>query len=203
MNRNVCFFIYFIFLVLTARDIFSKWNESLEKATKGRGGAGASPDGAVVGGVNAEPQEDLLDDELGAPKKSIPSMSFQSTGDPSSTPTIKITYCYSCGYAKAFEEYSKMLMSRFPTINVIGGHHNPGFLRSALSQILSYGKLTLIFVLVVGIDPFVMAGQPAPRVWTWMKEHKVSFLFKKLNLYFIAFLLDKRVHDSVLPDQHL
>lgn len=146
MDRNVFFFVFVFFVALTARDIIFKWNQSVEKAP--------TPNAAVA---------DIV-------QKEIPSLSFGAT---QTGPTVKVQYCYSCGYAQAFEEYRRMINERFPSINVVGSNYNPSFIKSKLVQVISIAKMVVIGLMLANINPFGYYGMATPRFWTWMTDHKV------------------------------
>lgn len=148
MDKNVCFFVYVLFVILTARDIIWKMNQSIEKV--------ANPSASSLGG-----------DEI---QKEIPAMAHRMN---QAEPTVKILYCYSCGYARAFEEFNKLITAKYPSFNVIGSNYNPGFLKNSIAQLLLVGKIAVIFMLMSNINPFEQLGQVTPRVWNWMREHKV------------------------------
>ena len=150
MNRNVCFYVFLFFVILTARDIFVKlYQPQAEKAPAN------------------------VADNI---QKEIPSMSFRAT---QSGPTIKVLYCYSCGYQQAFEEYRRMINDRFPALNVIGSNYNPGFLKHKLVQMISVAKLAIIGLLLFSTNPFPYFGVNTPRMWHWMSEHKVTSLWAR------------------------
>lgn len=147
MDRNVCFFVFVIFVVFTARDIFFKWNESPEENNQ------------------MNPADNVI-------KKEIPSISLRSA---QTGPTVKILYCYACGYQRAFEEYMKLINSKYPDINVVGSNYNPSFLKSQLAQIIFILKIGVIGILLLNINLFNYFGMNTPQVWEWMKDHKVIF----------------------------
>lgn len=164
MDRNVCFFVFLLFVIFTARDIVFKWNQSPEKAAH----------------VNAA--ENV--------QKEIPSMSFRST---QTGPTIKVLYCYSCGYQQAFEEYRRMINERFPSINVVGNNYNPSFVKSKLVQVVSIAKMVVIGLLLANMNPFQHFGVNTPRVWNWMGEHK---LYACLMTFFLSNTVESQLMAS-------
>lgn len=143
MEKTILAIIFFIFVSLTARDLFFK-------------GSSASDDGGSYG-----PNGDI--------KKSIPSMKIK----PSTGPTLKILYCYSCGYRRAFEEYSQLIHQRFPNINIIGDNYTPGFFRHKTVQFITLAKLAIIAMVIANINPFTSLGMNTPQFWFWMTQHKV------------------------------
>ena len=146
MDRNVCFVIFFVFTILTARDMIYKWGEAAEQ----------------------NPADTNQVDNV---QKEIPNMSFRQS---SNGPTIKVLYCYSCGYQQAFDEYQRMINERFPSITVIGSNYSPGFIKSKLVQFFSLSKMIVIGLLMTNVNPFAHFGVNTPRIWIWMTEHKVK-----------------------------
>ncbi|KAF7492468.1 Putative thioredoxin reductase-like selenoprotein T protein [Sarcoptes scabiei] len=143
MDRNICFIVFVIFVVYTARDLFYKFQPSSSKS---------------------------MNDFEGNIKKEIPAMNFRTV---QSGPTIKFLYCYSCGYQRAFEEYRKMILDQFPEINVIGNNYNPSYIKSRLVQLISTAKMIIIALLITNISPFTYFGVNTPQFWLWMREHKL------------------------------
>ncbi|KAH7644152.1 rdx domain containing protein [Dermatophagoides farinae] len=124
-------------------------------------------------------------DAIDSVKKEIPSMSFRQQ-----RPTIKILYCYSCGYQRAFEEYRKMIMDQFPDLTVIGSNYNPSFLKSKLAQLISITKMIAIALLVANVNPFAYFGLQTPHFWEWMREHK---LYACMMTFFLANTLESQL----------
>lgn len=127
-------------------------------------------------------------DAIDSVKKEIPSMSFRQQ-----RPTIKILYCYSCGYQRAFEEYRKMIMDQFPDLTVIGSNYNPSFLKSKLAQLISITKMIAIALLVANVNPFAYFGLQTPHFWEWMREHK---LYACMMTFFLANTLESQLMSS-------
>lgn len=180
MSRKVCFIVFFIFVVYTARDLFTN---SLAKSSQSDG---------------ADPI-----------KKEIPSMSFKSL---QMGPTIEILYCYSCGYQRAFEDYRKVIMDHFPSLNVIGNNYNPSFVKSKLAQIISISKMIVIILLMANINPFNYFGVNTPQFWDWMRNHKVFrryfYIFnQKKNklkiIFFLQFHTGICLFDDIFPIKHI
>lgn len=43
-------------------------------------------------------------------------------------------YSYSCGYRKAFDEYSTIIQQKYPEINVYGGNYEPSSFHMYLAK---------------------------------------------------------------------
>ena len=143
MENNVFLIIFLVFVGFTARDLMLGWSQN--------GAADASDEDMPV-------------------KKEIPSMTFKPQPN---GPTLKILYCYSCGYRRAFDEYSTLIRERFPDLNIVGDNYTPGMGRNKLVQLISVLKLTLMALLISNINPFTHLGMNTPRIWFWMTQHKV------------------------------
>lgn len=143
MENNVYMVIFLVFVGFTARDLMLGWSQN--------SGADASDEDLPV-------------------KKEIPSMTFKAQPN---GPTLKILYCYSCGYRRAFEEYSTLIRERFPDLNIVGDNYTPGMGRNKLVQLISVFKLALMALLISNINPFTHFGMNTPRIWFWMTQHKV------------------------------
>lgn len=127
-------------------------------------------------------------DAIDSVKKEIPSMSFRQQ-----MPTIKILYCYSCGYQRAFDEYRKMIMDQFPDLTVIGSNYNPSFLKSKLAQLISITKMIVIALLVANVNPFAYFGLQTPQFWEWMRQHK---LYACMMTFFLSNTLESQLMSS-------
>jgi len=117
-------------------------------------------------------------------------MSFRSA---QSGPTIKVLYCYSCGYQQAFDEYKRMINERFPNINIVGNNYNPSFIKNKLVQVISISKMIVIGLLLANINPFQHFGANTPRVWFWMGEHK---LYACLMTFFLSNTIESQLMSS-------
>ncbi|KAL3311351.1 hypothetical protein Ciccas_010067 [Cichlidogyrus casuarinus] len=74
-------------------------------------------------------------------------------------------------------EMSRVVSQRYPFIQIEGEPYPAPKWRTFLASILSWIKLALIIITVVGVDPFSMAGLPTPSFMSYAQENKISFCF--------------------------
>lgn len=101
---------------------------------------------------------------------------FNSVGPLSSgsVPTIKVLYCHSCGYRQAFEDLARKLTVQFPTLNVVGEYHKPGWIRSQVANLVFLLKIGFFVMLYTRFDPFNYFRMETPRFWNTILENKVA-----------------------------
>uniref|UniRef100_A0A915J6U8 Selenoprotein T n=1 Tax=Romanomermis culicivorax TaxID=13658 RepID=A0A915J6U8_ROMCU len=51
---------------------------------------------------------------------------------------------FSCGYKQAFDEFSKIVVDRYPSIRIEGQNYAPSYARALIAQLLTYSKIALI-----------------------------------------------------------
>lgn len=117
-------------------------------------------------------------------KKQIPETQFSNI---IIGPAIRISYCYSCGYRRAFEDYSRVIKERYPQITVVGENHTPNFIRLAIAQTLSFGKFVVIGLIVSNINPFSYFGMITPTYWNMLAQHR---LYGSMMIFFICNTLE-------------
>lgn len=155
IEQNVFSIIFGIFMIFTVRDVIY------------------SPKAASSGEVGRSGGEHLHHDPLGGVPGSLGVGS--SIGTPTSTPSIRIEYCQSCGYRQAFEDISKMLLTQYgETLRVEGDLHKPGGLTSFLGNFLYFAKFAIIAMIYKDINPFTYFQLETPSIWTYMQSNKVS-----------------------------
>jgi selT/selW/selH-like putative selenoprotein len=98
-------------------------------------------------------------------------------------PTVKVLYCHSCGYRKAFEEYSQILSEKYPDLTIIGDNYPPPPVKAVVVQFVSLLKMAIIFCIIANINPFALLGRPTPGFWTWISNSKI---YGCLMTFFIA-----------------
>ena len=148
MERKACLVIFSVFVAMTAKDLMFAAMKSPEQKP-------------------SERSYNNMDDHY---QKEIPHVSFKL---PQTGPTIKILYCYSCGYANAFNEFQRIINDKYPDIAVVGSNYTPNMLRGKLAQTLGIAKLLVIVMILSNFNPFTYFGMNVPRIWIWMTEHKV------------------------------
>ncbi|CAF1047286.1 unnamed protein product [Brachionus calyciflorus] len=119
--------------------------------------------------------EEKISDDM--PKK-IPSLKMKSN-----VQTLKFLYCFSCGYKNAFEQYSQLIKSRFPELNIIGENYTPGKHRLILAQVLSVLKMVIIGFIISGTSPFTYFNLATPNVFTWATQNK---FYSCLMIFFLS-----------------
>ncbi|KAK6622633.1 hypothetical protein RUM43_008475 [Polyplax serrata] len=87
-------------------------------------------------------------------------------------PTLKILYCYSCGYRNAYEQYADMLNKKYPDLIVEGGIYPPPTYNSILAKILNIGKMFIILAIILDADISQYLGMMASS-WYWCRSNKI------------------------------
>lgn len=100
-----------------------------------------------------------------------------------SGPTLKILYCYSCGYRKAYEEYVNVLHQKYPDLQIEGDNFNPPEYYMLIAKFLGIAKMLLIVLILGGVDIFQRFGQPVPFWWEWCLENR---LYACIMLFFTS-----------------
>lgn len=88
-------------------------------------------------------------------------------------PTLKFQYCYSCGYRKAFEEYSTILKEKYPDLAIVGENYPPPPAKAILVQVVGLLKFAIIFMIISNINPFTLLGRETPAAWNWLASSKI------------------------------
>ncbi|KAM7354474.1 selenoprotein T [Cochliomyia hominivorax] len=123
-------------------------------------------------------------------EKEIPTTKFgQTVGGP----TISFLYCYSCGYRKAFEDYSAMLVEKYPQITVTGENYNPPGMNMYFSKLIFAVKILLIVVIVSSFDIFGAIGQATPSWWRHLLDNK---LYACMMIFFVGNMLEGQLVSS-------
>lgn len=138
---------------------------------------------------HASVEEDELVEQFDRPiKKEIPSTRLNAipTGN-----TLTIRYCYSCGYKKAFEEYSKALLAQNAGFVVNGENYQPTGARLYLAQFISLGKFAFMVIVLTGFWPALLDQLIAASIKAWIFNHK-------LYACLMAFFLSNTLESSLL-----
>lgn len=72
-----------------------------------------------------------------------------------------------------FEQYSAMIVERYPDIKIVGENYAPVAWKIYVAQFLSTTKILIIAFIMFGQNPFEYVGMPAPQIFTWASENKV------------------------------
>ncbi|KAJ4445149.1 hypothetical protein ANN_06950 [Periplaneta americana] len=94
---------------------------------------------------------------------------------------------YSCGYQKAYQDYSNILHEKYPEIIVEGENYNPPGYNMFFAKALGIGKLLLIVCILSGVNIFSSIGQTEPSWWKWCVENK---LYSCMMLFFLCNVLE-------------
>jgi len=88
-------------------------------------------------------------------------------------PVLKFLFCFSWGYRRVFEEFSRVVQERYPTLTIEGDNFPPPPHKAMLAQVLSVVKLGLIVAILFGFDPFAAIGMQAPGFFQWALQNKI------------------------------
>jgi len=88
-------------------------------------------------------------------------------------PTLKFLFCYSWGYRRVFEEFSRVVQERYPTLTIEGDNFPPPSHKAMMAQVLSVAKLGFIVAILLGFDPFTTMGVQTPGVFQWALQNKI------------------------------
>ena len=179
IDQKVAGFLFFsLIITMTFRDLWvNSRADSAEEdkdANSGRGWTESSSSPASSSSSN----------------KKIPhtSLSHILTGN-----TVKFLYCYSCGYRKAFEEYSQILHDKYPDLTVVGDNYAPPPVKAFFCQFIGLLKMAIIFCLIANVNPFTLMGMETPRFWTWLSSSKI---YGCLMTFFISNTIEGQLMSS-------
>lgn len=126
----------------------------------------------------------------GDAEKEIPMTRFsQNVG----APTLTFLYCHSCGYRKAFEEYTSILSEKYPEIAVIGANYDPPNMNFFLSKAILFLKLVFILIIMSSFDIWGYLGQAVPAWYRWCAENK---LYACMMVFFVGNMLEAQLISS-------
>nr|SVE83909.1 EOG090X0DP2 [Daphnia pulex] len=87
-------------------------------------------------------------------------------------PRAAVTFDWSSGYRKVFEQYAVILQQKYPSLAIEGENHPPPYLNQKIASILGILKILLILVVVSGTNIFEHLGVQTPSVWEWTQQNK-------------------------------
>ncbi|XP_063236880.1 thioredoxin reductase-like selenoprotein T homolog CG3887 [Bacillus rossius redtenbacheri] len=102
-------------------------------------------------------------------------------------PTIKFRYCYSCGYQKAFQEYTTIINQKYPEVIVEGENYNPPGYNTYLAKLVGVFKMAFIACILCGVNVFQRAGLNVQSWWPWLAENKI---YACMMTFFLCNLLE-------------
>ena len=106
--------------------------------------------------------------------------------------TIKFRYCFSCGYQNLYKQFSELIHTHYPTMNVVGENYSPGTFKASFAKALSMIKIVLLVCLLFGQNPFLYLNYPTPRIFSWALQNKmyaclmIFFFSNSLESYLIS-----------------
>lgn len=169
--------IFCVFFFLTVRDMFQARRAS-------------SPDdqNADLNDHHHHHHDHYPQFDMGHTKKEVPATRFNEIP---STNVIIIKYCYSCGYKKAFEQYSQTIQQEDPSFVVQGEHYSPPGGRLYLAQFISLAKFGFIIIVLTGFWPAQFDLLIPANIKAWIFNHK-------LYACLMAFFLSNTLESSLL-----
>ncbi|XP_018319517.2 thioredoxin reductase-like selenoprotein T homolog CG3887 [Agrilus planipennis] len=109
------------------------------------------------------------------------------------SPTMKFLYCYSCGYRKAFEEYSNIIHQKYPEILIEGTNYEPPGLNMFFSRLIGVIKIMIILCIIGRVNIFHYFNQPQPSWWSWCMENKI---YACMMLFFVSKIFEDQLLQS-------
>ncbi|MFH4977882.1 hypothetical protein AB6A40_004591 [Gnathostoma spinigerum] len=103
-----------------------------------------------------------------------PATSFSAPHTLKDLPPMKFLFCVSCGYRQAYEEFSRVIHEKYPTMKIDGANYPPASWKAILAQVLGISKIALIVTIIMGRDPFASVGRPTPGIVSWALNNKLS-----------------------------
>lgn len=85
---------------------------------------------------------------------------------------LKFLFCISWGYRNLFEQYSNVIRSKYPNLEIIGDNYPPPKFKSIIAQVLSVVKLMVIVMIISGQNPFLQLNMQTPRFFEWATQNK-------------------------------
>uniref|UniRef100_A0A336KAD9 CSON006411 protein n=1 Tax=Culicoides sonorensis TaxID=179676 RepID=A0A336KAD9_CULSO len=108
-------------------------------------------------------------------------------------PTVSFLYCYSCGYRKAFDEYSNILHEKYPELQIKGGNYDPPGLNLYFSRFIMISKLLFIIAIMSAFDFWATFGMQSPSWWTWCTTNKV---YASMMVFFLGNMIEAQLISS-------
>lgn len=102
-------------------------------------------------------------------------------------------FSYSCGYRKAFDEYTSILNEKYPEILITGANYDPPGMNLYLSKSILFLKFVLIIVIMSSFDIWGYLGHAIPAWYRWCSENK---LYACMMVFFVGNMLEAQVSRS-------
>ena len=97
--------------------------------------------------------------------------------------TIKIRYCFTCGYRNNFEQFSELIHREYPDVSIIADNYPSSRLKTLLAKGLSLVKIALLITLLFSQNPFQFFRFPTPRIYHWALQNKI---YACLMIFFLS-----------------
>uniref|UniRef100_A0A915BYJ7 SelT-like protein n=4 Tax=Ascarididae TaxID=6250 RepID=A0A915BYJ7_PARUN len=120
-----------------------------------------------------------------------PSSHFTAPHTLKNLPPMKFLFCVSCGYRQAFDEFSRFVHEKYPSMKIDGSNYAPVAWKAILAQFIGFSKIAMIVLIVMGRDPFASIGRPTPTVFSWALNNKLSSCM-------MLFLLSNAIESSLM-----
>ncbi|CAF1478198.1 unnamed protein product, partial [Didymodactylos carnosus] len=86
-------------------------------------------------------------------------------------------------YRNVFKQFSQLVRTHYPQLSVVGENYPPPAYKSLLAQCLSIFKMLFLVCILLGQNPFAIAGLTTPAVFQWALQNK---LYSCLMLFFFS-----------------
>ncbi|CAJ0574662.1 unnamed protein product, partial [Mesorhabditis spiculigera] len=106
-------------------------------------------------------------------------------------PPLKFSFCVSCGYRQAFDQYSQIVREKYPSIQIDGENYPTAAWKGYFAQFLGIFKMMMIASVISGSNPFERMGFGYPGVLQWAHGNKLSACM-------MMFLLSNMLENSLL-----
>ncbi|VDK53619.1 unnamed protein product [Anisakis simplex] len=190
LNDRISVLILGISLILSLRDIYGHTKESGDRSDNNVDDEAAFS--KEFGDEEIRNEEDQIEND---PEQEIrvrkPSSQFTAPPTLKNLPNMKFLFCVSCGYRQAFDEFSKMIHEKYPSMQIDGANYSPVAWKSIIAQFVGLSKIAIIVLIVMGRDPFQSIGQPTPTIFAWALNNKLSSCM-------MIFLLSNAVESSMM-----
>uniref|UniRef100_A0A0N5APK5 SelT-like protein n=1 Tax=Syphacia muris TaxID=451379 RepID=A0A0N5APK5_9BILA len=157
----------FLGLVLSLRDIYANSEKKPTEKTNFE-----DEEFVMEFGDEKTKSTDLPDEEELPVRK--PTAQFTAPHTIKNLPDMQFLFCVSCGYRQAYDEFSKYVHEKYPTIKIEGHNYPPFFWKATAAQVLTFVKITLIVWILMGLNPFPSLNLGTPRIVTWALNNKLS-----------------------------
>uniref|UniRef100_A0A1I7ZNC2 SelT-like protein n=1 Tax=Steinernema glaseri TaxID=37863 RepID=A0A1I7ZNC2_9BILA len=175
MNKYQAIFLLFVAL-LSAKDIFITGNSASDDNDFKE--FGDDPEIAE----HDEEIEVREQSHFSAPQK------FSTNAD---LPPVRFAFCVSCGYRQAFDDFSRIIREKYPSIQIDGANYPPTQMRALVAQFVGVAKIIIIVMIISGRNPFPGLGMETPAIVNWMLSNKFSACL-------MIFMLSNTVESSMM-----